>query len=1260
MLNFSKDNGVGSDKGNGPKKRGASFFDELTRIYRERGGGALSSDEISELIQNMIDQRKKEQQQAKNSSCESRSSDSSSGSVADSSKSSSASATPSRTKTASRGSSSQGSKGTGTTAQQPSKQGCATPDKPIQDSEVASGQTYSSTEDVRLSEIEELSLGVNADGVDAVEVCEEQSESVWDFDSMELPLDWENAFANDVRAEGVVAETVSDGMILSLTTLGRVDIEYISQITGKDYKSVILALKGSIYQNPLTWEECFYKGWETAEEYLSGNILQKYRTAEEANEKYNGYFEDNITALKSVLPSTVKAKDIYVTLGSPWVPVSVIDEFICHIMKLPKTAYHGTKHDELTGTWDIYDKSSFAYRNSVASRSTYGTPRLEAIYILERTLNMKTVCVTDEVTVKKPGGYFGARPKEEKRRIINKEETLLALEKQRAMIDEFVRWVWSDRARKKLLVEIFESKFSSVKRRIFDGSFLTFPNMSDEVSLYPYQKNAIARILFSPNTLLAHDVGSGKTLVMATAGMELRRMGLSAKNLFVVPNNIVGQWRDLFLRLYPSATLMTVEPKHFTPQKRKKTLERLRDGEFDGIIMAYSCFERIPLSREYYLQTLQDEKEKIAKLSEDEKKCTSKLKRKGEAITHELAELAVKIEDADELIYFDELGITRLFVDEAHNFKNIPLDTKVDKVLGISAGGSKKCQDMLDKVRYIQRTNDGGGVVMATGTPITNSITDAFVMQTYLQSGELAMLDLQSFDSWIGMFAEKVTEFEIDVDTSGYRLATRFSRFHNLPELTTILASVADFHRVDKTAGIPDFDGYHQTVVPRTKALADYLDDISKRADKVRAGKISRVEDNMLKITTDGRKAALDMRLVKPKTLFTQHSKVHACAENVYNVYVNTMQNSSAQLVFCDTSTPKQDFNIYDELVRLLVARGIPREKIAFVHDAESERQRTALFDKVRRGVIRVLIGSTFKLGLGVNVQDKLVAIHHIDAPWRPADLTQRDGRILRQGNENDKVFIFRYVTEGSFDSYVWQLLETKARFIEALLSGSVQTRSASDIESTVLDYAEVKALAIGNPRIKERVEVANELNRALALQRKAIETHVELESELASIPWQIKKQREKIRKTKADAEHYAECKLEIDKEEKQRLREYIFDAVRDNVLMQEERVLMEYQGFSIVLPLNMTEERPFVWLMGKGKYYVELGTSAVGVLVRIDNFLDGLNDYAEKLNGELKILMARERNLRIELSKKEDFTDRIAELKVALEKLDKELGVCV
>ena len=1102
---------------------------------------------------------------------------------------------------------------------------------------------------------------------EAREAKERKEAHIKEVTSMDLPLDWENAFNQDVRTQGIHADSISDGLIYSLSNLGRVDIEYISSVTGEDYKTIIGALKGSIYQNPETWDECFYKGWETSEEYLSGNMMRKWKAAKEANKEYNGYFADNIRAIEKVLPPTVATKDIYVTLGSPWVPADIIDDFIEHLLGDWRRHWYSindeedfhTKHDELTGTWEIPFKSR--YNHDVKVTRTYGTDRINALHILERTLNMKSVTVTDEVVCNTNSSG--------KKRVINQSETILAIEKQNKMIKAFQKWVWEDERRKERLEMIFENNFSCVRRRIFDGSFLRFPDMSPAINLYPYQKDAVARILFTPNTLLAHDVGAGKTYVMIAAAMEMRRMGLSKKNMFVVPNNIVGQWKNIFYAMYPSANILCVEPKSFAPSKRESVLERIRDEDFDGIIIAYSCFEQIPLSKEYYQNQLVDEQELIAEIAGKKNKATSRLKKKQEAVSKALSELAASMDDLYNGVYFDDLGITRLFVDEAHNFKNVPIETKADKVLGINASGSKKCRDMMDKVRMVQKKNDGAGVVFATGTPITNSITDAFIMQMYLQSGELAMLDLQSFDSWIGMFAERSTEFEIDVDTSSYRLATRFSKFHNLPELTSLLSSIADFHQVDTSAGIPQIDGYTDALISKTNEFADYLKGISQRAEDVRKGYVSRKDDNMLKITTDGRKAALDLRLVDPNAAFTYQSKVARCVENVADIYFKTTAQKSAQIIFCDTSTPKTGFNIYDEVKAMLQSKGVPSDKIAFIHDAQTEAQRNTLFAQVRNGDVRVLLGSTFKLGLGVNIQDKLIALHHIDVPWRPADMTQREGRILRQGNTNSKIQIFRYITEGSFDAYSWQLLETKQRFITGLLSGSLTERSGMDIEDTVLDYAEVKALAVGNPLVKERVETANELSRYLTLQRKLVDSRIRMEKELLEMPGKMSNQENNIAGCKADIACYtgwkqanpapSDNKVKKDAAEKRKqLRDYIHSSLMGYVLEPKEKILMTYRGFEIILPANMTREKPYVWLKRNSRYYVELGDTNTGNLIRIDNFLDDLLTHLDKLNKGLAKLWERELQLKEELRKEESFSDEIEECRKKLEILDKKLGV--
>ena len=1070
---------------------------------------------------------------------------------------------------------------------------------------------------------------------------------------MDLPLDWNNAFSADERATGVFAESISDGLILSLVNIGLVDIEYIAQVSRYSYKEVIETLKGSIYQNPDKWDECFYKGWETADEYLSGNLIRKHKVASRANKKYTGYFSDNLRAIEAVIPKPVRSEDIYVTLGSPWVPPDMIDDFILSLF--PQAQKHHsdyydpkTKYEPVTGTWTIVNKHRFS--SMFDSLYTYGTTRIPALNIIEKTLNMKVPQVFDKVVSKNTASG--------EKRIINKDETFTVQEKQKLLIKMFQDWIWKDSRRKERLETIYDEQFGCVRQRNFNGSFLNTPGISPDITLYPYQKNAIARILFTPNTLLAHDVGAGKTYIMVVAGMELRRMGISKKNVYVVPNNIVGQWENIFRQIYPNANLLIVEPKNFKPSKRYSVLKNIRDLDYDAVVIAYSSFELIPMSREFHLAEVNKELDLVTKALIDSSTCT-RLKNKKQALEKALSEIELALLSSIPSICLDDLKINTLFVDEAHHFKNISIDTKIDKILGINKSGSAKCNEMLHKVRSVQQSNNGRGVVFATGTPITNSITDIFVMQSYLQYGELKFLDLHLFDNWAANFGEKTTEFEVDVDTSAFRMATRFSKFHNLPELTNLIAQIADFHKAGESDELPEFDGYDDRLVSKSIELSDYLTEISDRAEAIRDGLVSRTDDNMLKLTTDGRKAALDMRLTDPVISFSIDSKVYRCMENVLNIYNATADSRLTQLIFCDISTPKAGFNLYDEMKDLLVYYGVPDDQIAFIHDHETIKSRAKLFTKIRNGEVRVLLGSTFKLGIGVNVQKKLVAIHHLDVPWRPADMVQREGRILRQGNENKRIQIFRYITDGSFDAYSWQLLESKQRFICQLLSGSVMERSASDIDDVVLSYAEVKALAIGNPLIKERVETVNEIRRISALQRRHVANHVALKEELFALPGKIMHTQELIKKAELDEVHFNKHSVEIkDMIGHREIGMEILNALKNNVMREEKTELLQYQGFSIVLPDNMLEEKRFVWIEGNGRYYCETGDSDIGCINRIDNKLKGFADFIKKQHSEIQNMKQRNVDIEVELKNESSYPDEIRRLQDKLTKIDKKLGV--
>ncbi len=1102
-----------------------------------------------------------------------------------------------------------------------------------------------------------------------------------EISAMELPLDFVNTFEDDARAN-VHCDTIAEGLLVSLDCLGIVDIEFISSITGEEMKTVIETLKGSIYQNPLMWDECFYKGWETADEYLSGNLMHKLSLAEDANEEYPGIFAENIKALKEVISPDIARDDIYVTLGSPWVPADVVDDFILHLVGLDKNADgdypeeaepfltpdYMTAHDPTTGLWDIPLKRRFRKSHSHGKWEKYnyeiwGTERMDMLYLMENILNMKTLAVYDQI--------------DEKTRKLNQSETVKVLEKQDKMIAEFQKWVWEDEKRAARIQSAYQRRYGNIKKRVFNGSFLEFPDMNPEIELRAHQKDSVARIIFSPNTLLAHDVGAGKTYTMIAAGMELRRLGKSKKNMYVIPNNIMPQWVEMFRKMYPKANLLVVNNRNFCLKKRNETLKKIINEDFDAILITYSSFDQLSLSKKYY-EDFYEKQLAILDKAKENFYSKAKIEKKQEIVQKALMKLekATTSDICD--IAFDELGINTLFVDEAHNYKNVSVATGITRVRGISSQGSKKCDGMMDKIHCVQRQNHGGRVILATGTPITNSITDLFILQKYLQDGELEFLGIQNFDAWVATYAKKTTEFEVDIDTSNYRLATRFSRFFNVPELTSILSSVADFYHVDQSVGIPEFEGYTDSLADGSEDFMDYLKDISSRADDVREKRVSPKEDNLLKITTDGRKAALDMRLIDLVYGLDPDSKVYRCAENIMRIYDETRDKKLIQMVFIDQSTPKAGFNLYDELKSILKAMGMSEHEIAYIHDASTEAKKKLLFRDLRLGNVAVVIGSTFKMGLGVNVQKKLCALHHMDVPWRPADMVQREGRILRQGNLCKSVKIFRYITKGSFDAYSWQLLEAKQRFISQILSGHATIREGSDIDESVLNYAEVKALAVGNPLMKKRIELMNELDKYKILNRDYVEQRIKKQEELASIPEKINLQKKHIFNTKRDIEYYENNKIdynEIPKEEQKEIRQKIFDAVRTHINMPIEKKVLTYQGFDVVVPARMrpkeitekskvegqrgkTKSIPYVFVKRNGAHYMEI-ESVSGITKRLNNLLENLGERLKNQESYLEALLQKEKDLREELScEGESYVEEMELLKEEILKISEELGL--
>ncbi|HBJ98146.1 MAG TPA: hypothetical protein DDY82_03665 [Clostridiales bacterium] len=1072
---------------------------------------------------------------------------------------------------------------------------------------------------------------------------EEQKLRIEKAVGMQLPADYKNKYS-DVNLS---CSSAGDGLIMSLNNLGKVDIEYISALTGLELKQVIAKLQGSIFQNPDKWEECFYKGWETADEYISGNLIVKLNKCKALNEKFKGYFDKNITALENALPKDVSFDDIYVTLGSPWISTKIIEDFIRNALSIDKEIF--VDRDEATGTWEIRNKSELAYNSDYTKNYvTYGTQKVNALHVIEKSLNNQMIKVTEEVVVK-------VGDKERKKRVVNEKETLLAGDKQKKVKEYFKYWLCKDESRKKKIETLYMQKIGSIKTRTYDGSFLTLPNLNQGVSLYPYQKNAVARILLSPNVLLAHEVGAGKTYIMIVAGMELKRTSVSQKNMYVVPNNLVDQWQRVFKSLYSKAKIFCVTPDNFVPAKRQEVLNRIKQEEFDAVIIAYSCFSLIPLSNKFLLENLNSQ---IYSLKSDFDKNPNKLLKENIEKLEKEKEVLLSQNSAQEGVCFDELGINTLFIDEAHNFKNVPFYTKAGNILGINPNGSKKCKDVFLKVECVQNQNDGRGVVMATGTPITNSVSDLFIIQSYLQKKELASLNISSFDSWTSTFAELVTGFEIDVDTGGYRLARRFSKFHNLPELTEILSLIADFHGTNGGELMPVFSGYTDCVIKSNERLKKYVENLSARADLVRSGLVTPKQDNMLKITTDGRKIALDCRLIDETAPFLEDSKICVCARNVYDIYKKYEKELVTQLVFCDSSTPKRSFNAYGELRRILLKMGVKSSEIAFVHEATTEIKRSELFEMVRNGKVKILIGSTWKLGMGVNVQTYLKAIHHLDVPWRPADMVQREGRILRPGNLNDKVYIYRYITEGTFDAYSWQLLETKQRFIDDLLSGSITQRNGFDVGDTVLNYAEVKALAVGNSLIKSRVETANELNRITILQKRTLELREELSAQLSALPDFIARKEIEIQACKEDEEFYKANKVNYSKEQLKKIGQHILKGLIDNEYEISERKIAVYQGFNIVLPAGMSKTDPYLIVERRNRYKMEYRITDVGIMMRLNNLLDKLPEIRKNFEAEKVKLDKKAIGLKEELDVKEDFSKKIEELKKQLKEIDLKLGV--
>ena len=1052
--------------------------------------------------------------------------------------------------------------------------------------------------------------------------------------------------------------TIHDALSYCIDRIGRVDLSTIAALAKSTREEVLASLSGTIYFDPERGE------FVAADEYLSGNIMTKLKAVRHAIDDGMDVpdgvdLADNVVALNTVMPKRVEAKQIKISIGSPWIPPDVYRDFIIALIGIKSSSGRpGIQVDYIRSANHYIIRGKKHFSEFTRAKMTYGTPEMNAFEIIERMLNSRELVVYET--------YYSYETKKLTRRV-NKSETLLVQEKAKQISERFSYWLFKDEPRRTTLLDYYNESFCAIRPRRFDGSRMQLPGKNPDVKLQRYQLDAIKRVVSSKNILLAHQVGAGKTYVMAAAAMELRRLGISKRNLFVVPNNILEQWYNEFLHLYPDASVLMIEPKNFTPGSRNRVLRHIIEHDYDAVIMSYTSFSLIPLSREERERELMEAHSDIAAAMQDviNNEAYAVLNRCSSRISHRLQKLWESEPKSEKgQIYFDDLGINTLFVDEAHNFKNISIETKHGSLPGLNTKGSKRCDDMMAKIRYVQRHNDGRGAVFATGTPITNSVSDLYTMQRYLGFDRMDRLNLAEFDNWVKMFSEVTEEFEVEANGVGYRLRKRLSRYYNLPELSLMFSEIADMYfPVSDDRKLPTDIQTVNCIVESGKALRDYIGELADRAERVKTGQVPRTEDNMLKITTDGRKAALDMRLVDPNAADEPGSKLNNCVRNVYSIW--SENEKLTQLVFLDQSTPKEGFNLYDDIKRKLVNMGVPADEIAFVHDAVTDSMRSSLFNKVRKGKVRILIGSTFKLGTGSNVQNYLVAVHHLDIPWRPSDVTQRDGRMLRQGNKNDSVRIYRYVTNGSFDAYSWQLLENKQRFISQIVRGDYPNRAGDEVDEVVLTYSEVKSLAVGNPLIKRRIEVETELQRKLILRSRIERRKIEAGEALLQMPAK-KLELERLRTMFTEDIARLETAnsgftMQIMGETYKKRRdagERLIDLLAEYAFLREDKLIGRYRGFDLYLANDLLDARRIFLLKGSGSYRSDLSESAMGVIARMDNCLNGLQGRLDEVNGKLDKLDTDELELTEERDRTSGIDDEILELRKQLREINKELGM--
>ena len=1073
-----------------------------------------------------------------------------------------------------------------------------------------------------------------------------------------------------IRPERTVTsvDTPSEALAVSIGEHGKVDLPYMAELLGTpgEYGRITTELSGVIFKDPAADPNDPEAGWQMADEYLSGDVRAKLRMAQFAAET-NPEFSVNVEALTKAQPRELEASEIDVRLGATWLDPSIIQKFMTETFQIPYYLRRAVnvRYSPYTAEWRVEGKTATG-RGDIISSETYGTSRANAYKILEETLNLKDVRIYD--TIEDADG----KPK----RVLNKRETMLAQQKQQVIKDAFANWVWQDPQRRIALVKQYNELFNSTRPREYDGSHIKFVGMNPEITLREHQRNAIAHVLYGGNTLLAHEVGAGKTYEMAASAMEAKRLGLCQKSLFVVPNHLTEQWASEFLNLYPNAKLLVARRKDFETANRKKFCARIATGDYDAVIIGHSQFERIPLSFERQERIIQEQiYETLAAINElkayaGENFSIKQMEKTRKTLETKLEKLRSD-ERKDDVVTFEQLGVDRLFVDESHAFKNLFLTTKMRNVAGLSTSEAQKSSDMFGKCRYLDEITGGRGVVFATGTPVSNSMTELYTVMRYLQYSTLQQKKLTHFDCWASTFGETTTAIELAPEGTGYRARTRFAKFFNLPELMSMFKEVADIKTSDQLH-LPVPEAKFETVVAKPSDLQkEMVQELSKRAARIHSGTVDASEDNMLCVTNDGRKIGLDVRLMNPMLPDDPNSKLNVCVQNVLKIWEEGKDQKLTQLLFCDLSTPKNDgnFNVYEDIRKKLVAAGVPENEIEFIHNADTEAKKAALFSKVRSGDVRVLLGSTAKMGAGTNVQSRLVAVHHLDVGWKPSDMTQRNGRIIRQGNMNKEIKVFNYVTEGTFDSYLFQTLENKQRFISQIMTSKSPVRSCEDVDEQALSYAEIKALCAGNPLIKEKMDLDVQVAKLKVLKADHQSQKFRLQDKLLTkFPADIQEANAHIAGLKSDAQLAAAhpqgkeefCGMVIKGvayDEKKTAGERLMLACSE-LPNAEEKVIGNYRGFELSLRFDAFRTEYQALLKGRRKYTVPLGNDPLGNIIRLDNSLNNFPERITSAENELDTLHQQQAAAQIEVEKPFPQEEELAEKSARLAELNAQLDV--